>query len=161
MDLPNTGERRKHHIRFPMPDLPRDVWCDFRIDLVEHGMTLVQLAEKYYCDPRTVRSCIQHNKSSFELGKKTTPTRIQVYEDQIRELLTEHLTDLPEQATTIYGLSQYLYPLLQKQGYTASERTLRNHLQKQPYVKALLEKQTLTEKHLQNEPASGSERSIL
>ena len=71
MDLPNTGERQKHHIRFPMPDLPREVWCDFRIDFVEHGMTLVwsSLQRNITVIPILSKSCIQHNKSIFELGK--------------------------------------------------------------------------------------------
>ncbi len=122
-----------------MPDIPRDLWCDFRIDLVEKDMTLKQLSEKYYCDPRTVRSCIQLDKSSNQLGRKSTPTRIQAYEKQLRELLLQSNVDLPENVSSIYGLSQYLYPLLQEIGYKGSERTLRNHLQKQPYIKALLE----------------------
>lgn len=141
MDLQNIKERRKHNIRFPMPDIPRELWCDFRIELVENGMTLAKLADKYYCDPRTVRSCIQHNKSSYELGKKSTPTRMQLYEKQVRELLIHNVKDLPPDVSTIYGLSQFLYPLLQNEGYSGSERTLRNHLQKQPYIKALLEQQ--------------------
>lgn len=143
MQLQNKQNRRKHNIRFPMPDIPLALWCDFRIDFVEKGMTLAQLAEKYYCDPRTVRSCIQHNKSSDELGKKSTPTRIQSYEKQARELLIRSIQSLPPDISTVYGLSQYLYPLLQKEGYTGSERTLRNHLQNQPYIKALLEKHEL------------------
>lgn len=141
MDISNIRERRKHNIRFPMPDIPREMWCDFRVDFVENRMTLVQLAEKYYCDPRTVRSCIQHNKSSFDLGKKSTPTRIQIYEKQIHELISQNVDQLPENIDSVYGLSRHLYPALQEMGYTGSERTLRNHLQKQPYIKALLEKQ--------------------
>ena len=146
MDFTNMQGRRKHNIRFPMPDIPRELWCDFRIDFVEKGMTLTQLAEKYYCDPRTVRSCIQHNKSSFQLGKKSTPTRIQVYEKQVRELLIHNLKELPPHVSTVYGLSHYLYPLLMEKGYQGSERTLRNHLQKQPYIKALLEQQETSTK---------------
>lgn len=136
-----TCETRKQNTRFSIPDLPREVWCDFRIDLVEHQMTLVQLAEKYRCDPRTVRNCIQNNKSSSDLGKKSTPRRIHSYESFIRELLSRDQNELPQSVTTIYGLSNRLYPILQSQGYTGSERTLRNHLMQQPYVKAFLEQQ--------------------
>lgn len=47
---------------------------------------------------------------------------------------------VPDDICTIYSLSRYLYPLLQQQGYTGSERTLRNQLSSQPYIKAFLEK---------------------
>lgn len=139
MNLSTKRENRKYNIRFPLPDIPREKWCDFRIDFVENHMTLVQISEKYYCDPRTVRSCIQHNKSSFELGKKTTPVRIQIYENTIYELLSRNVRQISADISSVYGLSQYLYPILKDLGYSGSERTLRNHLQKQPYIKALLE----------------------
>ena len=161
MDIPNIKERRKHNIRFPMPDIPREAWCDFRIDFVEKNMTLVQLAKKYYCDPRTVRNCNRHNKSSIDLVKKTTPTRIQVYEVQVRELLLQNIEKIPDDVSTVYGLSHYLYPLLQEQGYTGSERTLRNHLQKQSYIKAVLEKQTNRDNYIKNEPENSSEQECL
>lgn len=141
MKLPERPERKRHYIRLSLPELPREMWCDFRIDYEEKHMNLVQLAAKYYCDPRTVRSCLQHNKSSSDLGKKSTPTRIQHYENRIHTLLSSLAPAELEDVSSIYGLSHYLYPKLQEMGYTASERTLRNHLQKQPYIKALLEKQ--------------------
>lgn len=156
MDNPRTRERRKHNIRFPMPDIPRELWCDFRIDLIDQNMTLIQLAEKYYCDPRTVRNCILHNKSSYQLGKKSTPTRIQIYEQQVRELLEQNTILVPECSATVYGLSHYLYPLLQGKGYSGSERTLRNHLQKQTYVKAYLERQQVLKGKMKENELSGS-----
>jgi hypothetical protein len=139
MDLPKRQTRQKNNIRFQMPDLPPEMWCDFRIDLAEKHMTLTELAAKYSCDPRTVRACIQCNKSSSELGKQSVPTKIQIYESHIRNLLL-HMKTVPDDICTIYSLSRYLYPLLQQQGYTGSERTLRNHLSSQPYIKAFLEK---------------------
>ena len=51
-----------------------------------------------------------------------------------------NMKTVPDDICTIYSLSRYLYPLLQQQGYTGSERTLRNHLSSQPYIKAFLEK---------------------
>ena len=127
MDLPKKQNRQKNSIRFQMPDLPPEMWCDFRVDLAEKHMTLTELAAKYSCDPRTVRACIQCNKSSSELGKQSVPTKIQIYEPHIRNLLLNMKT-VPDDICTIYSLSRYLYPLLQQQGYTGSERTLRNHL---------------------------------
>ena len=121
MDLPKRQKRQKNSIRFQMPDLPPEMWCDFRIDLAEKHMTLTELAAKYSCDPRTVRACIQCNKSSSELGKQSVPTKIQIYESHIRNLLLNMKT-VPNDICTIYSLSRYLYPLLQ------------------PYIKAFLEK---------------------
>jgi hypothetical protein len=42
-------------------------------------MTLKQIAEKYHCDQRTVRTCILLNKSSGDLGKQNAPTKLQPY----------------------------------------------------------------------------------
>ena len=51
-----AGSRRpKSAARFTLPDLPREQWCDFRIAYEEGNRTLVQLAEEYMCDPRTVK----------------------------------------------------------------------------------------------------------
>ena len=103
MDLPKRQNCQKNSIRFQMPDLPPEMWCDFRV------------------------------------GKQSVPTKIQIYESHIRNLLLNMKT-VPDDICTIYSLSRYLYPLLQQQGYTGSERTLRNHLSSQPYIKAFLEK---------------------
>ena len=103
MDLPKRQNRQKNSIRFQMPDLPPEMWCDFRV------------------------------------GKQSVPTKIQIYESHIRNLLLNMKT-VSDDICTIYSLSRYLYPLLQQQGYTGSERTLRNHLSSQPYIKAFLEK---------------------
>ena len=73
--------------KFILPDLPREKWCDFRVGYSEHNKTLVQLAEEYMCDPRTVRSCLLRNKPSSSLGKKTVPTQIDLYRDEIQEAL--------------------------------------------------------------------------
>ena len=83
-----TGSRRsKSAARFTLPDLPREQWCDFRIAYEEGNRTLVQLAEEYMCDPRTVKACILRNKSSSSLGKKSVPTQIDLCKDEIRETL--------------------------------------------------------------------------
>ena len=106
MDLPKRQNCQKNSIRFQMPDLPPEMWCDFRV------------------------------------GKQSVPTKIQIYEPHIRNLLLNMKT-VPDDICTIYSLSRYLYPLLQQQGYTGSERTLRNHLSSQPYIKAFLEKTSI------------------
>ena len=74
--------------RVPLPDLSKGEWCDFRQDY-ESGMTLKEVAEKYFCDPRTVRKCIFANKSSSELGKQTEPTKLAAFSKQIDSLYWE------------------------------------------------------------------------
>ena len=125
--------------RLKMPDLPRDQWCDFRIEYVEGNKTLVQLAREYMCDPRTVKSCIVRNKSSHSLGKQSVPTRIDLCKDEIRETLLKTLPDLPDSIHSIYQLSNYLLPVLREQGFKGGERTLRNYLHLHPAVKAFFE----------------------
>ena len=134
------SSRSRSAARLTLPDLPREQWCDFRISYVEGNRTLVQLAEEYMCDPRTVKSCILRNKSSSSLGKKSVPTQIDLCKDEIRETLRKTLPDLPESIHSIYQLSNYLLPILREQGYKGSERTLRNYLHMHPSIKALFEK---------------------
>lgn len=127
--------------KFILPDLPKEKWCDFRIGYSEHNKTLVQLAEEYKCDPRTVRSCLLRNKSSNSLGKKSVPTQIDLCRDEIQEALAQELPRLPDNVRSIYQLSCFLLPILKERGYKGSERTLRNYLRLHPSVKAIFEKE--------------------
>ena len=54
------------HRRLSLPDLPEAKWSDFSKDH-EGGMTLKAIAEKYMCDPRTVRIFLMLNKNSSEI----------------------------------------------------------------------------------------------
>lgn len=109
MNIPNT--------------VPPEKWCDFRVDY-ESGMTLREISEKYCCDPRTVRGCIQKNKSSCDLGHKSTPTILASYEHEITKILSEHSVN----TQSICQLSRLVTNRLQKSGYHGSERTVRNYL---------------------------------
>ena len=60
-----------------------------------------------------------------------------------------------------YPMKLEVLAMLQEQGYTGSERTLRNHLQKQSYIKAVLEKQTNRDNYIKNEPENSSEQEFL
>lgn len=79
-------ENAKSRISFP--PLPPERWCDLRKEY-EGGMTLKAIAEKHYCDPRTVRRLIMQNRNSAEIGKQTAPTRLSFYAGRIEELLQE------------------------------------------------------------------------
>lgn len=120
MSDPHRQHKRKLHIA---NDIPPDQWCDFRVDY-ESGMSLHEIAMKYLCDSRTVRSAIIYNKSSKELGKKMTPSILMEYESKILELMEnqEILT------SSVYQLSLRITEALSANGYTGSERTVRNYL---------------------------------
>ena len=74
------------------------------------------------------------------MGKKTVPTQIDLYRDEIQEALEKALPELPDGIRSIYQLSCFLLPVLQERGYKGSERTLRNYLHLHPRVKAKFEK---------------------
>ena len=109
-------------------------------NLLEKNLTLSELADIYKCDARTIKACLIRNKSSGALGKKSTPTRIDPFKDDLQSLIEQHLQHLPEDIHSIYQLSRHLLPLLNDYGYTGSERTLRNYLYTHPAIKALFEK---------------------
>ena len=131
---------RRSAARFTLPDLPRNQWCDIRTSYIEKDLTLSELAEIYRCDSRTIKACLIRNKSSKSLGKKSTPTRIDLCRNELQDLLRQHLRELPEDVHSVYQLSCYLLPLLKERGYSGSERTLRNYLHANPSVKAIFEK---------------------
>lgn len=131
---------RRSSARFSLPDLPKSQWCDIRTTYIEKNLTLSELADIYKCDARTIKACLIRNKSSGALGKKSTPTRIDPFRDDLQSLIEQHLQQLPEDIHSIYQLSCHLLPLLEGLGYKGSERTLRNYLHTHPAIKALFEK---------------------
>ena len=136
----NPKLQKRSSVRFTLPDLPKSQWCDMRSAYIEKNLTLSELAKIYKCDARTVKACLMRNKSSGALGKKSTPTRIDPFRDELQELLARHLEQLPEDIHSIYQLICHLLPLLKECGYRGSERTLRNYLHLHPAVRALFEK---------------------
>ena len=68
--------------RIVLPDIPKEQWSDFRSDY-EAGMTLADIAVKYYCDPRTVRTALSLNRGSNDFGKRIVPKKAdaEVFED--------------------------------------------------------------------------------
>ena len=51
-------------------------------------------------------SSLIRNKSSGALGKKSMPTRIDPFKDDLQSLIEQHLQHLPEDIHSIYQLSQ-------------------------------------------------------
>ena len=122
--------QRKQNIRGCLPELPVDAWCDFRRDY-EAGMTLKQIADKYVCDPRTIRKCIISNRGSTELGRRTAPTKLTAFAVQVDALYEELITAVlctGAGKPGICDLSRTVTEKLQQAGYTGSERTVRNYL---------------------------------
>ena len=119
---------------FYRPTIPKDEWCDFRLEY-ESGSTLKEIAEKHFCDPRTVRRCISSNKSSTELGRQTEPTKLAPYYDSIDTLFQQIINNreanqCPENKIGICEISRIITQQLMTHGYTGSERTVRNYLRK-------------------------------
>ena len=118
--------------RLPLPDTPESEWTDMRRDY-ESGMTQKEIAEKYFCDVRTVRNCLLHDYSSSEIGRQKAPTKISEYRDRIDELYREYAffhNDLLSQPGTgkICQISQRITDEITKEGYSGKERTVRNYL---------------------------------
>ena len=97
--------RKAQSRRLHPPDIPEKEWSDFRCDY-ESGMTLKMIAEKYFCDPRTVR------KAQID----------SLYQDFILIQQTSH------KKSGICDISRKITRILADEGYTGSERTVRNYL---------------------------------
>ena len=119
-----TRGRRLHP-----PDIHENEWCDFRRDY-EAGMTFKKIAEKYHCDPRTVRKCIMTNRSSSEIGKQSEPTKLAAYVERIDSLYQDFILiqRVSHMKSGICDISRKITRILSDEGYTGSERTVRNYL---------------------------------
>lgn len=137
-DIHDRPDGSKSNIkrRIECPNIPPEEWCDYRRDY-ESGLSLECIAQKYCCDHRTVRDAIIKNKSSCDIGKKTTPRKVTGYTKEIDRLIKIYCRD---HNLSMLKLSTQITAELKKSGYLGSERTVRNHLNTLPLVKALLEK---------------------
>ena len=93
-------------------------------------MTLKMIAEKYFCDPRTVRKSIMSNKSSSEIGKQSEPTKLAAYVERIDSLYQDFILiqRVSHMKSGICDISRKITRILSDEGYTVSERTVRNYL---------------------------------
>ena len=114
-----------------LSDIPNEQWSDFRVDY-ESGMTMMEIASKYYCDPRSVSTALSLNRGSADLGKRTQPKKLELHEETISRLV-RNTSDYK----SLSRLSQHVTSELQKEGYSGGERTVRNYLKTRPDVKAL------------------------
>ena len=116
---PGPPERIK---KLQPPPIPPEEWCDFRI-AYEQRQSLKQIADIFFCDPRTVRQCILLNKSSHELGRQWAPTKLTPFLPVIESLYKEASGNIG-----ICALSRIITDKIQNEGYAGSERTVRNYL---------------------------------
>lgn len=114
-----------------LPDIPKEQWSDFRVDY-ESGMTMKEIASKYYCDPRTVSSALSLNRGSSDFSKRIQPKKLEPHEGTIAQLVRD-----TTEYKSLLKLSRRITAELQKEGYSGGERTVRNYLQTRPDVKAL------------------------
>ena len=115
--------------RMDLPDIPKESWCDFRVDY-ESGMTLKAIGCKYVCDPRTVRKCILANRSSTEIGKWLGKTKVGDFVIKIDALYRLYTSD-PDHIPNNPGICEISGKIaeeLRAEGYTGGERTVRNYL---------------------------------
>ena len=113
-----------------LPDLPPEAWCDFRREY-EKTRSLIRVAERFYCDPRTVRRCLQLNKSSTDLGCQTAPRILDRYTEEIHRLYHALCAEVAVAGDGFPGscrLSRQITEHLVSLGYTGSERTVRNYI---------------------------------
>lgn len=142
----------KRRIGPELPEIPPDEWCDFRLEY-EQGKTLKQIASDYHCDPRTVRKSLLLNQGSNDIGKQNCSKKITAFVPRINDLYQEYTgtndsgnrfpdTDnkevgsgnqLPSKEAHIKeygicGISRLITEQITAEGYTGSERTVRNYL---------------------------------
>ena len=119
--------------RIVLPNVPRELWSDFRIDF-ENGMSLKDIASKYYCDPRTVRAALSNNRGSADFGKWSSQKKLEAHIDSISAVISD-----TTQIKSLSELSRQITSKIQEEGYSGGERTVRNYLSSRSDVKNLLE----------------------
>ena len=126
-----TYNRTTQRGRLSVRDIPESEWCDFRRDY-ESGMTFKEIAKKYCCDPRTVKSCIRDNKPSSRLGEQTEPTKIAGFTDHIDAQYWQIISEKKNSSKKvgICEISRIITDEIWKKGYTGGERTVRDYLRK-------------------------------
>ncbi|MBQ8162069.1 MAG: hypothetical protein IJ083_15185 [Clostridia bacterium] len=110
----------------PLPDIPKDAWCDFR-RAYEGGMTLAAIAEKFHCDPRTVRRCILENRSSQALGQQTAPRKLDGYQEQLR-VCVRRMRDDEDGMPGVLAVARKAFEELSQAGYRGGLRTVQNQV---------------------------------
>lgn len=123
IDETTTPYRRPNHRKITLPDIPEEKKCFFRKEY-DRGKSLQQIALENYCDRRTVRIAIIHNRD--EIGQQTVDSKTDKYKHRIERLLET----IPK-SRSLFSKSTQIAKALNESGIEISERSIRNYIKKQ------------------------------
>ena len=99
--------------------------------LYESGKTITEIARIIGCDRRTAARLIKENLDISDIGKwHSENTKLYRYIGLIRSCIDTEM----RKHSSLLSFSKYLFHRLKKEGYTGSERTIRNYLRRQERV---------------------------
>ena len=99
--------------------------------LYRSGYSVSEVAEIIGCDRRTAAKLIKNNLSIEEIGKwDGSHKKLAGFAGMINSFTDTRITKY----SSLLSFSKDLYTLLVKEGYTGSERTVRNYLSRQKKV---------------------------
>lgn len=118
-----------NHRRLYLPKHPAEPEEPLRLYL--SGKSVTEIANLIGCERRTAAKLIKENLAITDIGKWDTSCRkLSGYEELIQDYINKH----SERHNSLLSLSKAVFSLLQKNGYTGSERTVRNHLSRQEWI---------------------------
>lgn len=123
IDETTTTYRRPNHRKILLPDIPEEKRCFFRKEY-DAGKSLHQIALENYCDRRTVRIAIIHNRD--EIGQQTVDSKTDKYKHRIERLLET----IPK-SRSLFSKSTLIAKELNESGIEISERSIRNYIKEQ------------------------------
>lgn len=123
IDETTTTYRRPNHRKILLPDIPEEKRCFFRKEY-DAGKSLQQIALENYCDRRTVRIAIIHNRD--EIGQQIVDSKTDKYKHRIERLLET----IPK-SRSLFSKSTHIAKVLNESGIEISERSIRNYIKKQ------------------------------
>ena len=121
----DTNDRRRLYI----PEQPSEPKEPLRLYL--SGKSAAEVAEIIGCERRTAARLIKENLDVNDIGKwNSSHSKLSGYAELIHDYTVMH----SEKHSSLLSLSTAIFTLLQKNGYTGSERTVRNYLSRQEWI---------------------------
>lgn len=104
--------------------------------LHKSGKTITEVAETLHCDRRTASKLIKNNLSEADIGRwDVSHKKLTGYTGIINSFIDNNVSKY----TSLLSFSKALCSVLNEQGYTGSERTVRNYLNKQKRIRMYFE----------------------
>ena len=104
--------------------------------LYKSGKTITEVAETLRCDRRTASRLIKNNLNEEDIGRwDASHKKLNGYTGIINSFIDSNISKY----TSLLSFSKALCSLLAEQGYTGSERTVRNYLNRQKRVRMYFE----------------------